>query len=527
VLILVLLLFILLNSQLLKRSFITNNPFTKWMRNSLLKLMMMEQHQIILIRTRIQASIVFIVFTSLLFSSYFTIKFTIDKYNMRQTDRLMKKLRNIVINVENERVATNSSGIAEGEITAFINQIADFYDTDIILYNTTGELTASSISKLYDEHIIGPKMNPLAYFHLNQLRESQYAQNEKIGSLTFQAAYAPVFNSRSEVVGYLQLPYFSKQVDLLSEISSVIIGFINLYVLLFIIIVIIAYWVSRTISYPLTLIQQRLSKTALGQSNEPIIWQRDDEIGELIKQYNSMIMQLDESARKLAETERQGAWREIARQIAHEIKNPLTPMKLSVQHLQRAYANNDANIGDKITRTSNLLIAQIDVLSELANEFSSYAKMPAPTYEYINVSATLTQLVDLYSQGNDHHITLRCPQELYISFDSGYFNRAVSNLIKNAIQAMPEDKVGEINIEAMDNNETMKLYVKDNASGMSEEQAQKIFVPYFSTKVSGMGLGLPIVKNMIESGGGTITFTTQLGVGTEFCITLPKQHHVA
>lgn len=527
VLILVLLLFILLNSQLLKRSFITNNPATKWLRNSLLKLMMMEQHQIILIRTRIQASIVFIVFTSLLFSSYFTIKFTIDKYNMRQTDRLMKKLRNIVINVENERVATTKSGIADGEITAFINQIADFYDTDIILYNTNGELTASSISKLYDEHIIGPKMNPLAYFHLNHLRESQYAQNEKIGSLNFQAAYAPVFNSRSEVVGYLQLPYFSKQVDLLSEISSVIIGFINLYVLLFIIIVIIAYWVSRTISYPLTLIQQRLSKTALGQSNEPIVWQRDDEIGELIKQYNSMIMQLDESARKLAETERQGAWREIARQIAHEIKNPLTPMKLSVQHLQRAYANNDANMGDKITRTSNLLIAQIDVLSELANEFSSYAKMPAPTYEYINVNTTLTQLVDLYSQGNEHHITLRCPQELYISFDSGYFNRAVSNLIKNAIQAMPEDSIGEINIEAIDNNETMKLYVKDNASGMSEEQADKIFVPYFSTKVSGMGLGLPIVKNMIESGGGTITFTTQLGVGTEFCITLPKQHHVA
>lgn len=526
VLIMVLLVFIMLNSQLLKRTRITNNSVTGWIRNSLLKLMMMEQHQIILIRTRIQTSIVFIVFTTLIFSSYFTIKFTSDKYNLRQTDRLMKKLRNIVINVENERISSLDNQISQGEVEAFINQIADFYDTDIILYNPKGEVKASSISKLYDEHIVGTNMHPLAYFHLNQLRESQYNQNEKIGTLIFQAAYAPIFNSRSEVVGYLQLPYFSKQVDLLNEISSVIIGFINLYVLLFIIIVVIAYWVSRNISYPLTLIQQRLSSTLLGASNEPIIWQRDDEIGELVKQYNSMIMQLDESARKLAETERQGAWREIARQIAHEIKNPLTPMKLSIQHLQRAYANDDANIGDKIKRTTNLLIAQIDILSELANEFSSFAKMPAPSYEYINVQTTLTQLVDLYSQGNDHKITLHCPAELYISFDPGYFNRAVSNLIKNAIQAMPEGQVGEILVDAIDNGKEIKLFVKDNASGMTDEQAAKIFVPYFSTKVSGMGLGLPIVKNMIESGGGTISFTTQLGVGTEFCITLPKQQHV-
>lgn len=525
VLVMVLVLFIMLNAQILKKWHLTNNNFTRWTRNSLLKMMMMEQNQIVLIRTRIQTSIVFIVFTTLIFSSYFTIRFTIDKYNLRQTDRLMKKLRNIVINVENERITSFNNGIAEGETEAFINQIADFYDTDISLFNTKGNLLASSIGKLYDEHIIGQKMHPQAYFHLNQLRESQYSQNERIGSLVFQAAYAPIFDSRNEVVGYLQLPYFSKQVDLVGEISSVVIGFINLYVLLFIIIVAIAYWVSRNISYPLTLIQQRLSRTTLGNINEPILWQRDDEIGELVKQYNSMIMQLDESARKLAETERQGAWREIARQIAHEIKNPLTPMKLSIQHLQRAYANNDVNIGDKIKRTTNLLIAQIDVLSELANEFSSFAKMPAPTYEQIDVRNTLLQLVDLYTQGNEHNITLRCADGIYISFDAGYFNRAVSNLIKNAIQAMPENESGEVNIEVIDGNENIRVYVKDNGSGMSEEQAQKIFVPYFSTKISGMGLGLPIVKNMIESGGGSISFTTRLGVGTEFCITLPKQRH--
>jgi two-component system nitrogen regulation sensor histidine kinase NtrY len=522
VLILVLLLFMVLNTQLLKRLSVGENSVTRWIRNSLLKLLMMEHHQIILIRTRIQSSIVFIVFISLVFSSYFTIQFTTDKYNLRQTDRLMKKLKSIVMNVQNERIISRPY-FNSNEIEAFINQIADFYDTDINLFNIKGKLIASSTGKLYDEHIISKRMHPLAYFHLTYLRESQYSQNEKIGSLTFQTAYAPIFNSRNEVIGYLQLPYFSKQFDLIGEISSVVIGFINLYVLLFIIIVLIAYLVSRNISYPLTLIQQNLAKMALGKSNEPIVWKRDDEIGELVKQYNSMIMQLDESARKLAETERQGAWREIARQIAHEIKNPLTPMKLSIQHLQRAYANQDANIGDKIKRTSELLITQIEVLSELANEFSSFAKMPTPSYEEINVYQSLRQLVDLYSQGNEHNIQLHCNKHISIQFDSGYFNRIMTNLLKNAIQAMPENKQGEILIDVIDGNEVVRIYVKDNGTGMSEEQAANIFVPYFSTKISGMGLGLPIVKNMIESGGGSISFTTQQSVGTEFCITLPKQ----
>lgn len=527
VLILVLSVYILLNSKLLRQWAITDNNFTRWIRSSLLKLMMIEDNHIVLIRTRIQTSIVFIVFITLVFSSYFTIKFTTDKYNSRQTDRLMKKLRNIVISIENERITTNARNLPEGEVDAFINQIADFYDTDITLYDVKGRVMSSSIGKLYDEGVSGRQMHPQAFFHLTKLRESQYNQYEQIGNLVYQAAYSPVFNPKNEVVGYLQLPYLSRQADLSGEISSVIIGFVNLYVLLFIIIVVLAYYVSRNISQPLTLVQQRMSKTKLGDRNEPIVWQRDDEIGELVKQYNRMIGQLEESASRLAETERQGAWREIARQIAHEIKNPLTPMKLSIQHLQRAWANQDANIGDKIRRTTNLLIAQIDILSELANEFSSFAKMPAPVYESIDVYKVLSQQQDLYMQEGNHEIVLDCPKELYISFDVGYFTRIVSNLVKNALQAIPEGEKGRVVITVFDHNETVRIYVKDNGTGMSKEQADKIFVPYFSTKISGMGLGLPIVKNMIESGGGTISFVTAQGEGTEFCVILPKQQEAS
>lgn len=520
-LILILFVYVGLNTQLIRNWPFLNRGGIVFIRDAFNRLLMIDKPDVLYIRTRIQSSIIFIVFITLLFTSYFTISFITQKYNNRQTERLMKKLRNVVITVENENIKEYDFANSN-ELGAFINQIADFYDTDITLFNKEGKVMASSIAKIYDEGVISTMMHPNAYYHLKLLRESQFSQNEHIALLQFQAAYAPIFKNKSEVLGYLQLPYFSQQADLLTEISSIIVGFINLYVVLFIIIGVIAYLVSRNISYPLTLIQQKLSKTVLGEKNEPISWHREDEIGELVKQYNSMIGQLEESARKLAETEREGAWREIARQIAHEIKNPLTPMKLSIQHLQRAYKNQDANIEDKLNRTTNLLINQIDTLSELANEFSSYAKMPAPNYEPISVQNALEEIISLYSINTETVLTLDCSVISELVFDRSYFSRSIGNIIKNAIQAIPEETRGRVDITATEDTENIIIVVKDNGSGMTAEQASQIFKPYFSTKISGMGLGLPIVKNMIESGKGTITFTSVPGQGTTFVITLPK-----
>jgi signal transduction histidine kinase len=520
-LILILFVYVGLNTQLIRNWSFFNNRLILFIRDGFNRLLMIDKPDVLYIRTRIQSSIIFIVFITLLFTSYFTISFITQKYNNRQTERLMKKLRNVVITVENENIKEYDFSNSN-ELGAFINQIADFYDTDITLFGKDGKVMASSIAKIYDEGVISNMMHPNAYYHLKLLRESQFSQNENIALLQFQAAYAPIFKNKSEVLGYLQLPYFSQQADLLTEISSIIVGFINLYVVLFIIIGVIAYLVSRNISYPLTLIQQKLSKTVLGEKNEPISWHRDDEIGELVKQYNSMIAQLEESAQKLAETEREGAWREIARQIAHEIKNPLTPMKLSIQHLQRAYKNQDANIEDKLNRTTNLLINQIDTLSELANEFSSYAKMPAPNYEPISVINALEEIISLYSINSDVHISLQCNVASELFFDRSYFSRSIGNIIKNAIQAIPDETQGKVEVTASEDTENIVIIVKDNGSGMDADQATQIFKPYFSTKISGMGLGLPIVKNMIESGKGTITFTSTPNVGTTFVITLPK-----
>jgi two-component system, NtrC family, nitrogen regulation sensor histidine kinase NtrY len=520
VLILILFIYVLLNSQ----GYHKYPVVSQWIINPIKKvfntLLLIEPQDAMYLRTRIQTSIIFILFISLLVSAYLTITFITQKYDTRQNERLMKKLRSVVITVENENII-NTSRDYEADLEAFVNEIADLYDNDITVFDSDGKVLASSISKIYNEHIISSLMPDDAFYHLKLLKESQFGQTEQIGKLSFQSAYAPFFYGNRDNPGYIQLPYFSQQADLDAEISSVVIGFINLYVVLFIFIGFIAYIITRNISQPLALIQQSLSGTKL-QQNEPIKWNSNDEIGELVGQYNNMILQLEESARKLAESEREGAWREIARQIAHEIKNPLTPMKLSIQHLQRAYANNDSNIEEKINRTTQILVKQIDMLSDLASEFSSYAKMPQPIYEWFDVQSELNKLVELYSMDGTCKIELDCHLQSELYYDISYFNRSIGNLIKNAVQAIPDGVEGYVKISVNEDNDNITIVVSDNGSGISPEQAKDIFKPYFSTKINGMGLGLPLVKSMIENGNGTICFESEPNKGTTFTITLPK-----
>lgn len=508
------------NSRILKRiNFLKINLILK-LRTFVNSLLFIKDPDVVLIRTRIQLSIVLIVFITLSFTGYVTINFITNQYNDKQNDKLSRKVRSVVNTMEGEAAVMIKENRSI-ETEAYINQLADFYDTDISIFNRQGALIASSIKKVYDEGVISNLMDPDAFFHLNFLKESQFSQNEKISNFNFIAAYVPIFKNENELIGYAQLPYFSKQADLHSEISSIIIGFINLYAVLFIVIGFLAYGISHNISYPLILIQKQLGAISLGKKNQPIHWQRNDEIGALVKQYNSMIEKLEESAEKLAQNEREGAWRDIAKQIAHEIKNPLTPMKLSVQHLQRAWGDESPKLEETFQRVSKTLITQIDLLSELANEFSNFAKMPAPENEYIHVKTALNEVINLFIHAENISIAFTCEDEIYIYFDINYFNRVFSNLIKNGIQAVPENRIIEIKIDVVKKENFVSILIKDNGIGISDTDAIKIFTPYFSTKIYGMGLGLPMVKNMVETAGGKITFVSNETEGTVFEVNLP------
>jgi signal transduction histidine kinase len=519
-LILFILLFILFNNSWVKQFLENSSPAWVWVHKHINNFLLLRDADLSLIRTRIQLGIVMIVFITLGTTAYFTINFISNQNSLKQEEKLVKKIRSVVSAIENESQDFNFT-TRPTDAEASINQIADFYNTDITFFNPQGELLTSTIKKIYDDGIIAPLMDAQAYYHLNKLRESQYVQNEEIATFEYKGAYVPVFGKSMTLLGYVQLPNFYQSSDLNTEISSIIVGFINLYAFMFLVIGVIAWMVSRNISYPLMLIQQQMANTAFGKKNEPINWDRKDEIGELVKQYNLMIDQLEESAEKLATSEREGAWRDIARQIAHEIKNPLTPMKLSVQHLERAWKDQSPKLPETFARVTKTLITQIDTLSDLATEFSSFAKMPAPKYENIYVDVLLDQIVHMQEQTFDGKIRYSCAPNTQIWFDSGYLNRTLTNLIKNACQAIPDDRIGDIEVRVFERKDFLVIEVQDNGTGISREQQDKIFMPYFSTKVIGMGLGLPIVKSMIESGGGSIDFTSTLGVGTTFTVSLP------
>ncbi len=520
ILIAFILLYLLFNNAWIKQSWLDKNAIWIWIHKHVNLFLIIKDTDLSLIRTRIQLGIVFIVFITLGVTAYFTINFISNQNFIKQNEKLVKKIRNVVSAIENESQDINFSK-RQTDAEASINQIADFYNTDITFFSPRGELLTSTIKKVYDDGIIAPLMNAKAFYHLNNLKESQYLQNEEIATFQYTGAYAPVFGKNKSLIGYAQLPNFYQSTDLITEISSIIVGFINLYALMFLVIGIIAWIVSRNISYPLMLIQKQMAKTTFGQKNEPIYWNRKDEIGELVKQYNLMIDQLEESAEKLAKSEREGAWRDIAKQIAHEIKNPLTPMKLSVQHLERAWNDKSEKLPETFARVTRTLITQIDTLSDLATEFSSFAKMPTPKYEPIYVSQLVDEIVHLQQQVFDGEIIFENKTAIVLWFDAGYLNRTLTNLIKNACQAIPEDRKGKVEVRVMELDGFIQIEVQDNGSGIAKPEREKIFMPYFSTKVIGMGLGLPIVKGMIESGGGSISFESEEEVGTTFIVRLP------
>jgi len=262
----------------------------------------------------------------------------------------------------------------------------------------------------------------------------------------------------------------------------------------------------------------------LGKSNEKIEWLRNDEIGKLIKDYNSMIDQIALSAEMLAKSEREQAWREMAKQVAHEIKNPLTPMKLSIQHLQKAWNDKVDDWDKRLNKFSKTLIEQIDSLSEIASEFSDFAKMSSTNFSILNLSEILQSTVNLFITSVDNNIEIETKIEdnCLIYADKKQMIQVFNNLIKNAIQAVQSDEKGLIIIELTKDNTSVTLKIKDNGRGIDNEMKEKIFSPNFTTKSSGMGLGLAIVKSIIETNKGEIWFVSEEGKGTEFYIKFTK-----
>ena len=367
-------------------------------------------------------------------------------------------------------------------------------------------------------------MDANAYEQIGQFNRTLFIQEEKIGNYEYLSAYVPFRNEDNQLMAYLNLPYFAKQTELRSELSTFLIAFTNIYIILIAIAIFVTLIISNYITLPLQLIKEKISKLKFGKPNEKINWVRKDEIGQLIMEYNRMIDELSRSADLLAKSERESAWREMAKQVAHEIKNPLTPMKLSIQYLQKAWDDKAPDWDQRLRRFSQTVIQQIDNLSAIASEFSDFAKMPQSEMEKIDLANVIENAIGLFKdvQQIEFISNAQYVAPCYVYADKKQMLRVFNNLIKNSIQAIKNPSEGLIEIGILKENSTYKVTLTDNGSGIKKEEAEKIFTPSFTTKTGGMGLGLAIVQSIIESSGGEIWFESEFGTGTTFFIRLPE-----
>jgi len=349
------------------------------------------------LRFRIQISIISVVLVSLLFVASGTIYYNIEQYRNRHQNDLLEKIKSISEEIRNRMLYVNT-------ITPELRQwlydelyrLSNTFRTDINIYDIKGELIATSRPEIFAKGVTTERINSTAFYELSEHYQLNYFQPEKIGTLSYLSAYEPIINASGDYLGYLNLPYFTREDDLKQGISTFIVAFINLYLFLFLASVIVAVFLSNKITKPLGIIREKLKGIQLGKKSEPITYEAKDEIGALVREYNHKVEELAESAELLARSERESAWREMAKQVAHEIKNPLTPMKLNIQYLQRAKEEGSEHYDDFFNRVTKNLIEQIDTLSGIATEFSNFAQIPQAKNEVFNLVEVLQNVCSLF-----------------------------------------------------------------------------------------------------------------------------------
>ncbi|WP_231372705.1 sensor histidine kinase [Aureivirga sp. CE67] len=455
---------------------------------------------------------------------------TIYQYKEQTSDynaaRLQRKERSIQaaidIRLEQEEKYPVETTYLPNIFRRKVYEISQTHSVDISIYDLKGRLLITSIPAIGEKKQV-TKLKEKVLTELAKSPTDRFATQESIGDDSFQSSYTYITDNDSfKPIGILNVEYLQDNSHLDKELREFLYRLSVVYIVMLVTAIIMAYFISSFITQPLKTITNKMKQTFLDKKNEKIFMENTStEIHTLIKAYNSMINQIEESAVKLAKSEREQAWREMAKQVAHEIKNPLTPMRLTIQSFERKFDPENPDIKHKLHEFSNSLIQQIDTLSSIASAFSSFAKMPEQNKERLEIVETLKLAIDIF---NKSYIKYSFPSHEIVAFiDRTQFIRIITNLVKNAIQATVSKETPKILIELIDDKENIIIKVSDNGIGISEEVKDKVFEPKFTTKSSGMGLGLPMIKNIIETYNGSISFVSEENMGTIFTIILPKK----
>lgn len=472
-------------------------------------------------------------FLAIILFSFFAIAagasyLSIEQYRQKHYDSLREKTGSLYIELEHklERERQLNGDWSDNQYQSLSDLLVKFsnvFSIDINMFDNAGRLIATSRPEVFIRDLAGRRMNYFALIELGSFSESEYIGRERIGRLEYLSIYVPFYNARNEFLAYLNIPYFGMQSKLATEISNLIVAIVNFSLLMILITMSFAVLISERITFPLRLLGDMLASVRLGSKSARLKYDARDEIGELVRQYNRMVEELEESARKLTVSEREYAWREMAKQIAHEIKNPLTPMKLNVQQLNKAFHDGVPGFEKKLGKFTRNQIEYIDNLSRIATAFSSFARMPKAEPAQVDLLAQIKTTLELFKNTDNVGFRISFPPDktIVVFVDREHLNSVFSNLVKNAIQAIPHDRQGIIKFTVLPEGDRVSVNISDNGNGIPEALKERLFTPYFTTKSSGSGLGLSIVKRLVEGMAGEISFTSKQGEGTVFTIILP------
>jgi two-component system, NtrC family, nitrogen regulation sensor histidine kinase NtrY len=479
-------------------------------------------------RQKLQLSFIGILLFSFMLIGVVVAYLTVNQYHSKHYENIREKLNSVYLELDtrlstDKQITSDLRNNSYSSLNELLIKLSNTFNTDINLYDLNGFLIATSRPEIFYRNLTSHRINNMAFINLADLTRSEYIQNEKVGSLEYISAYVPFLDAGKKVVAYLNLPYFRMQSILAKEISNLIVAIINFTLLLIVITMSLAVFISGRLTSPLTMLGEGLASVGVGKKSEHLFYRGTDEIGELVKQYNRMVDEIEESAQKLAYSEREYAWREMARQIAHEIKNPLTPMKLNVQQLFKSWKDKAPGFDKLIERFTKNQIEYIDNLSSIATAFSSFAKMPGNNPVEINLLDQIRTTLELFKNTGNVAFNVIWPNEnkVMIFADREHLNSVFANLIKNGIQSIPPGREGAINVGLVIHGDKVVVSIEDNGSGISDDTQRKLFTPNFTTKSSGMGLGLSIAKKYIENANGRIWFESETDKGSTFFVELP------
>ncbi|MCH6200372.1 ATP-binding protein [Aquiflexum sp. LQ15W] len=469
--------------------------------------------------TKLQLYLNFAFFFPILIISLIIVGLFTGSYQEELHRQYLQKTSLVTDNLSPVIEKKNSGILEKDELLETMNNLSGNANTDINLYSKQGVLVSTSQPNIFDKKVLTNYINPNAIVELVEGQNNLILLEEKIGNLTFKSVYSAIRSKDGqEVQAIVAVPFFESETELDLLIADVLSNIINIFVLVFIVFLFISYFVSKNLTFPFKLLTQKLKVTGL-DNNEPMYWPTNDEIGLLVNEYNNMLFKLDASKKDLANSEKESAWREMAKQVAHEIKNPLTPMKLTLQHLLRLQSEGKLDDPKKLKQPLETLIHQVDTLSDIATSFSSFAKMPQPKKELMDFKQVVLGTLELFKNRENEKIIfgdLSEEDNLPVMGDKQLFGRIIANLIINGFQATEPHKKSVILVFLRVIEEQVVLEIKDNGKGIPMELRDKIFMPNFSTKSEGSGLGLAIAKRGVETEGGKIWFETEEGKGTSF-----------